>query len=104
MARYTQTPVIKTDDNPTRRYTTTKYPEIPLDFSDIYVYITKGDRYDILANVYYGDSSLWWVISSANPTLSQDSLTPPPGAQVRIPSSSRLASILGVYESLNKNI
>jgi hypothetical protein len=47
---------------------------------------------------------LWWIISSANPTLPQDSLTPSPGTQIRIPSSSRLASILGVYESLNKNI
>jgi hypothetical protein len=67
MSRYTSIPFTQTADNRKRRYTTVKYPEISLDFSDIYVYTTRGDRYDILANIYYGDSSLWWVISTANP-------------------------------------
>ena len=25
-----------------------------------------GDRFDTLANQFYGDSSLWWIIASAN--------------------------------------
>jgi hypothetical protein len=50
-----------------RRYTTTKYPEISRSFEDIYVYTAMGDRYDILALSYYSDSTLWWIISSANP-------------------------------------
>ena len=47
-------------------YQTVRYPEIPLSSDDIYVYTTQGDRFDILANQYYKDSSLWWVISIAN--------------------------------------
>ena len=47
-------------------YTTVKYPSIPLSNTDIYVYAEEGDRYDQLALTYYGDISLWWVISTAN--------------------------------------
>ena len=35
---------------------TTKYPDLPLSFNDIYVYTDEGDRFDILAQNYYGDS------------------------------------------------
>ena len=68
-------------------YKTIRYPEIPRSFSDIYVYTTIGDRYDTLALQYYQDSSLWWIISIANGSLVQNSLTPPTGTQLRIPSN-----------------
>ena len=101
MSRYTSIPITQTADNRKRRYTTVKYPEISLDFSDIYVYTTRGDRYDILANIYYGDSSLWWVISIANPNLPQDTLIPPFGSQIRIPSSNRIFEIQAQFDALN---
>ncbi len=59
--------------------------KIPLNENDIYVITTVGDRFDLLAQQYYGDSSLWWVISIANEELKQNSLVPPPGGQIRIP-------------------
>lgn len=102
MNRYSTIPIIKTEENPNRRYTTVKYPEIPLDFSDIYVYTTRGDRYDTLAHSYYKDSSLWWVIASANPSFGMDSLIPPFGSQIRIPSSNRISVILSQYDNLNR--
>lgn len=83
-------------------YSNTKYPEIPLAFSDIYVYVNKGDRYDILSNQYYQDSSLWWVIAIANPSQMLDSLIPTPGSQIRIPGKERISNILSGYENLNK--
>lgn len=102
MNRYSTIPIIKTEENPNRRYTTVKYPEIPLDFSDIYVYTTKGDRYDLLALSYYGDAQLWWIISRANiNNTSPDSLFPNIGEQIRIPGPSRISTILGKYENLN---
>jgi hypothetical protein len=104
MARYSTIPIITTSSDPKRRYTTVKYPEIPFDFSDVYVYVTRGDRYDILAQSYYGDSSLWWIISRANYNLPQDSLVPPFGFQIRIPGANRVATIIANYENLNKNI
>jgi hypothetical protein len=42
------------------------YPNIPLKDSDIYVATETGDRLDTLAYEYYQDSSLWWIIASAN--------------------------------------
>jgi len=86
MARYDNTPVIESPDKK-RMYQTVRYPEIPRSFEDVYVYITIGDRFDTLALQYYDDSSLWWVIANANGTLTQDSLTPPVGSQIRIPAN-----------------
>jgi len=102
MRRYQSINIVKTPENQNRRYVTTKYPSIPLDFSDIYVYTTIGDRYDLLAKSYYSDPSLWWVISSANYNLNQDSIIPPVGSQIRIPSSDRIVFILSNFENLNQ--
>ena len=67
--RYQNIPIEKI--NGKRVYQTTRYPEIPLNENDIYVYTTQGDRFDILAQQYYGDQSYWWVISIANAQLFQ---------------------------------
>lgn len=83
-------------------YLNVKYPSIPLAFSDVYVYTSRGDRYDLLAQNFYGDSSLWWVIARANSSQTPDSLIPEIGAQIRIPSKDRLSNILSSYDSLNK--
>ena len=41
---------LKPDTNKEIRvYLNVKYPSISLDFSDIYVYTNRGDRYDLLA-------------------------------------------------------
>lgn len=77
----------------------TKYPEVPLSFDDTYVYTTIGDRFDTLAQTYYSDASLWWVISIANPQLSQNSYFPPIGTQLRIPSN--ISQITSLYNALN---
>ena len=76
MPRYSNIPKTKTPDGK-QIYKTVRYPEIPRQPNDIYVFTTVGDRYDTLAQQYYGDSSLWWIISNANGTLNQSSLTPP---------------------------
>ena len=81
-------------------YKTVRYPEIPRSFNDTYVYTTVGDRFDTLAQQYYGDSSLWWIISNANGKLLQNSLTPPTGTQLRIPANPN--PILAEYEEINQ--
>jgi len=90
---------INRDPSGKRKYLTTKYPEIPRGENDTYVISTEGDKFDILALRYYSDSSLWWVISIANPELGFGSLYITPGKQVRIPSN--LSQILNSYEQLN---
>jgi len=103
MARYSSIPIITTPTNPKRRYINVKYPEITRDLSDIYVYTTKGDRYDLLALSYYQNPELWWIIARANTNnTTPDSLFPNAGEQIRIPGPSRISTILGKYESLNK--
>ena len=99
MGRYQDTTVFKSNTGK-RYYGTTKYPEIPLDYNDIYVYSTQGDRFDILALQYYSDSSLWWVISIANESLTQGSYYIPEGSQIRIPSN--IGRIQSQYKNLNE--
>lgn len=66
---------------------------------DIYLISTLGDRFDILAQEYYNDSSLWYVIASANPSLRRDTLLIEPGIQLRIPLP--LSKVLVKFRSDN---
>jgi hypothetical protein len=106
MNRYQPIKIIKTDKKP--NYQTTRYPEIPLSDDDTYVYTSQGDRFDILANQFYNDSSLWWVISIANTNtagtslpsdLPQNSLVIPEGIQIRIPAD--YASVVREFNLIN---
>ena len=103
MGRYTQIEVTsgrKVNGTVGRQYYTgNKYPEVPLDFSDTYVYANQGDRFDTLALQYYGDSSLWWIISIANEALSQSTYFLPLNIQIRIPAN--YSAIVSSYNALN---
>ena len=101
MNRYRDIPVLKNKkvNNGSRYYSTTRYPEIPLSPNDIYVITTEGDSLDVLAQQFYNDKSLWWVLSIANVSLSQNSLFVPVGSQLRVPSD--IQGILTAYRSLN---
>ena len=99
MNRYSLIPILR-DTSGNRYYKTTLYPEIPLSSRDIYVYTSIGDRFDTLAQSYYKDASLWWVISTANPQFAQGTLNPPIGAQVRIPAN--VSEIVGEFNILNE--
>jgi len=91
---------IRTDENKNRYYTNTLYPEIPPSINDIYVLTQVGDRLDTLANNFYQDTSLWWIISKANPDkIRRDSLLLKPGIQIRIPNNIQV--ILNTFENLN---
>ena len=55
-------------------YRNTKYPEIPLSENDIYVLTDFGDRLDLLANQFYNDVTLYWIIAAANPNEQNQSI------------------------------
>jgi hypothetical protein len=101
MNRYQTIPTTRTATGKTI-YQTVKYPEIPLSFNDIYVITTAEDRYDTIAYAYYNDSSLWWIISSANPQYTQGSIYPPEGVQLRIPLD--VSNIISNYNVLNNRV
>lgn len=86
MNRYQDNRILTTVKNK-QYYATTLYQNIPLSNTDLYVNTTVGDRYDLLAQQFYGDSTLWWIIPMANNQLVKDSLFPPVGLTIRIPSN-----------------
>lgn len=79
-------------------YVNVIYPDIPISNDDQYLYTTFGDRLDLLAHDIYKDQTLWWIIASAN-NLPGDSLFPPIGMQLRIPSN--IQSAILKYNAIN---
>ena len=78
-----------------------KYPEIPFSLNDVYVITTTGDRLDSLANQFYNDIRLWWIIATANPDIiGRDSFALKPGIEIRIPTNHN--AILRLFEIINK--
>jgi len=88
---------IKIDKDGKRVYTSTYYPPIPLTNSDQFIQTKVGTRLDNLAQVYYGDSTLWWVIAKANGIKGFTSLKP--NTKLRIPSN--ISEILEKFKQLN---
>lgn len=43
-----------------------EWPELPIQDDDVSHTVKQGDRSDTIANTYYGDPALWWVVSLAN--------------------------------------
>jgi len=96
--RYQNIPVKKNSQRGSEFYSNNIYPDIPLSNDDNYVIAVLGDRLDLLAQDFYGDTSFWWVIASAN-ALPGDSLYLEPGMQLRIPID--VAAIINNYKIVN---
>ena len=52
---------------------------------DIYIITQDSDRLDLLANQFYNDASLWWVIAAAN-GVGKGTVRVPIGTILRIPN------------------
>lgn len=82
-------------------YKDVTYPEIPSSENDIWVETEFGDRLDLLANQFYQDVTLYWIIAIANPDkVNMGSLFLTPGTQIRIPTN--IVSIVDSYNVLNR--
>jgi len=84
MNRYAYSPVRFSDTNK-RYYSSTLYPYYEAKSSDVYIYVTAGDRLDLLAQRYYNDVTKWWIIADVNPGVSKGSMYITPGTRIRIP-------------------
>lgn len=62
------------------------YPNIPKSDQDVYIVTQGGDRLDTLANQFFGDSTLWWIIASAN-NIHDAPFALPDGTILRIPQN-----------------
>ena len=66
------------------KYNTTLYEKNTETDSDIFIKTQEGDRLDLLADNFYGDSSLWWFIASVN---NISTMNVEAGLSLRIPSA-----------------
>ncbi|MBT4207490.1 LysM peptidoglycan-binding domain-containing protein [Candidatus Woesearchaeota archaeon] len=96
MKRYATTRQ-KLDKSGIRVYSTTYYPEIPLENEDRFINVIIGDRLDSLAHKYYGDNTLWWIIAKANGLKGKPGLNA--GEVIRIPSN--ITNIIEKFNNLN---
>jgi hypothetical protein len=79
--RYDSTKILT---DPKRYYDTTAYPKFEARETDIYLISRTGDRLDNLAQQYYQDVTLWWVIARVN-NVGKGTFQLEPGKQIRIP-------------------
>ena len=94
MSRYSNTRT-KRKPNGDRVYSYTLYPKIKIKNSDIFINPTYGDRLENLANQYYGDPELWWIIAWYNSYPTEANV--PVGAALSIPLSlEQIIQVLGL--------
>ena len=98
MSRYNNIQIRKIQSGK-RYFKTVKYPVIEKTLNDRYIVGQYGDRLDNLANSYYGDSSLWWIIARAN-NIGKGDLVVPLSKQLRIPFN--YITIVEQFNKLNK--
>jgi hypothetical protein len=61
-------------------------PYIEPSDSDILIITEEDDRLDLLANQFFGDANLWWVIATYN-NLTDIDIKLEAGLQLRIPNT-----------------
>lgn len=84
-----------------RVYKTTLFPTIVRSVNDIYIMSRRGDRLDMYALKYYGDTRYWPIIASVN-FIGKGSLMVPPDMQIRIPANS--TNFDSLLEQINKSL
>ena len=99
MSRYSNTRIKRKQDGD-RVYSYTLYPKIAVKNSDIFITPTYGDRLENLANDYYQDPSLWWIIAQANGIKGFTALYPKNfKGELRIPT--QIQDIINEFQSMN---
>jgi hypothetical protein len=97
--RYNKSDILATSAG-SQYYKAKRYPPIPPTETDVYVVTVQGDRFDLLANVYYQDSQLWWIIPMANSNIPLGTMFPEPGTQLRIPTD--LSLVMALFDEANQ--
>ena len=98
MANRYNTSKILRDENGTRYLNRVEYPSIPIRDDDVFIRGVFGETFMNIANRFYQDKDLWWIIARAN--NQGDSIYTVPGKEYRIPQNITL--ILQELEQLNR--
>jgi hypothetical protein len=98
MANRYNTSKILRDENGTRYLNRVEYPSIPIRDNDVFIRGVFGETFMNIANRFYQDKDLWWIIARAN--NQGDSIYTVPGKEYRIPQNINL--ILQELEQLNR--
>jgi hypothetical protein len=93
MNRYNTAPTITENVTGTRKLSTMIIPVPPSSNSDVYIQTTSIERLDLLANKFYGDSTLWYLIAAAN-GLGKGSLYTPANIKLRIPAATNIEKLI----------
>tara|TARA_B100000131_G_scaffold252941_1_gene246907 strand:+ start:1484 stop:1777 length:294 start_codon:yes stop_codon:yes gene_type:complete len=88
----------KRDKNGNRYLTPSSVPNIPIKDTDIFIYPIFGDRLDTIANRYYNDSTLWWIIAKAN-NIGEGKIGLDMEKKLRIPT--QIGDIIDLVETNN---
>lgn len=83
-----------------RKFNTTIYPKTEPSDDDVYITSAIGDRLDLLADRYYNDVTLWWIIAEAN-SIGQGTLNIKPGTRLRIPQN--IDVVFSSLETINRS-
>ena len=75
-----------------RVYDSVLLPNVDATDSDIVVITIQGDRLDLLANEYYQDPSMWWVIALKN-DMTEIDISMKEGIVLRIPTRNEAIQI-----------
>lgn len=89
--RYSNIPTIQKTGKG-KVYDSVLLPNVDANDSDIVVMTVQGDRLDLLANEYYQDPSMWWVIALKN-DMTEIDLSMKEGIILRIPSRNEAIQI-----------
>lgn len=97
MNRYSNADITNRYDGK-RVYKSIIYPSVPIDPSDVYIVTNETMYLDSIADKYYKDVTLWWIIALAN-NIGKGRLSVPAGIQLRIPGN--VLKILNDFKLIN---
>lgn len=92
MSRYATAKVLR-ETNGKRRLSSLIVPTPSRTADDVFIQITSPDRLDKLAQTFYGDSKLWYVIAAAN-GLGKGSWMVPGEIILRIPNINNIQNTI----------
>jgi hypothetical protein len=94
--RYSNANILN-DASGKRKQSTMIIPVPNPSLNDVYIQTSNIERLDLLAFKFYGDSSMWYIIATAN-GLGKGSLIVPINSRLRIPNMSNMQNQI---ESIN---